>query len=509
MNGDHKRPRGLFALTGQNALPSNSVPVATTVHLPAVEPPLDQSAHAVAIDPPQSETPTPPDISLPATSIDRSVAVPAPGTRWAYGARKAYIASLKAIRAEESRRSPIDRFLATLSALPSLNRAPIQADRIEAMLAASSPNSVRGFLSDIGLFGDYCRQVRQSAAPTQPATIIAYLRSRTSHADAKKRAKVATLKRIIASISRLHLLLDLPDPTKDLMVKLEMQRLRRDLGTVQKQARPLRFKGNVSDIYGEEQRGVSLKALMEGCGSDESGIRDRALLSVAYDTGLRASELVAIEIEHILPASDPDARLLRIPKTKGDPEGKGATAYLTIRSVVAVQEWLAVMADLLDVAQVRNGPLFRRFYAQRVKPEDPAKIAREEQIRRKMASLGISTPPVKAKRRKGSDPTKTISVGKRPLQPQAVTQIFKARVRSAWEAGLLPDIDRREIEVWVRGISAHSTRIGLNNDLFVAGEDIAGIMDALRWKSPAMPLAYNRNLAAEHGSAGRVLSKLK
>jgi hypothetical protein len=33
-------------------------------------------------------------------------------------------------------------------------------------------------------------------------------------------------------------------------------------------------------------------------------------------------------------------------------------------------------------------------------------------------------------------------------------------------------------------------------------------MDALRWKSPRMPLLYNRNLAAEQGAAGRLLGKL-
>ena len=57
-------------------------------------------------------------------------------------------------------------------------------------------------------------------------------------------------------------------------------------------------------------------------------------------------------------------------------------------------------------------------------------------------------------------------------------------------------------------ISAHSTRVGLNQDLFASGEDLAGIMDALRWKSPRMPLAYNRNLAAEHGAAGRLMEKI-
>ncbi len=74
---------------------------------------------------------------------------------------------------------------------------------------------------------------------------------------------------------------------------------------------------------------------------------------------------------------------------------------------------------------------------------------------------------------------------------------------------MLADLTAEEVAQWVKGVSAHSTRIGMTNDLFAAGEDIAGIMDALRWKSPKMPLSYNRNLAAEHGAAGRLLSKLK
>ena len=61
----------------------------------------------------------------------------------------------------------------------------------------------------------------------------------------------------------------------------------------------------------------------------------------------------------------------------------------------------------------------------------------------------------------------------------------------------------------LKGISAHSTRVGLTQDLFSAGEDLGGIMDALRWKSPRMPLAYNRNLAAEAVAAGRLLGKVR
>lgn len=72
--------------------------------------------------------------------------------------------------------------------------------------------------------------------------------------------------------------------------------------------------------------GLNIRARLEACGDNLTGLRDRALLSTAYDTGLRASELVAVEVEHIIETIDPDARLLTIKRSKGDPEGEGATA---------------------------------------------------------------------------------------------------------------------------------------------------------------------------------------
>jgi hypothetical protein len=37
---------------------------------------------------------------------------------------------------------------------------------------------------------------------------------------------------------------------------------------------------------------------------------------------------------------------------------------------------------------------------------------------------------------------------------------------------------------------------------------LGGIMDALHWKGPRMPLAYNRDLAAEAGAVGRLVRRL-
>jgi hypothetical protein len=95
------------------------------------------------------------------------------------------------------------------------------------------------------------------------------------------------------------------------------------------------------------------------------------------------------------------------------------------------------------------------------------------------------------------------------LHPGSIGPIFRSIIQRAFDLGALPDLTAENLARLLKGISAHSTRIGLNQDLFASGEDLAGIMDALRWKSPRMPLAYNRNLAAEQGAAGRLMSKLE
>ncbi|OYY73956.1 MAG: integrase, partial [Sphingomonas sp. 28-62-20] len=99
-------------------------------------------------------------------------------------------------------------------------------------------------------------------------------------------------------------------------------------------------------------------------------------------------------------------------------------------------------------------------------------------------------------------------VGEGALHPASVGPIYRAMIQRAFDRGALADLTADDLARLLKGISAHSTRVGLNQDLFASGEDLAGIMDALRWKSPRMPLAYNRNLAAEQGAAGRLMAKI-
>ena len=370
-------------------------------------------------------------------------------------------------------------------------RITINEALIAAYQAASSPHSIRALRSDIEAFDAWCRRSNRIALPATAETVADYLDARSA-----KGSRPASLARYKASIAKIHQLLDLKDPTLAPLVKLRLQAVRREKGAAQKQARPLRFKGPVRDVERDKARGLNIRALLESCGDDLPGLRDRALLSAAYDTGLRASELVAVAVEQIEEAIDPEARLLQILRSKGDQDGEGATAYLSPRTVSAIAAWS-------EAAKITAGPLFRRVQVRRYKARAAVRgrpidsiSGRETWDLRKT----LSKPAVKARIE--------YDIGTVALHPGSIGPIFRSIIQRAFDLGALPDLTAEDLTRLLKGISAHSTRIGLNQDLFVSGEDLAGIMDALRWKSPRMPLAYNRNLAAEQGAAGRLMSKL-
>jgi hypothetical protein len=189
---------------------------------------------------------------------------------------------------------------------------------IAAYQAASSPCSIRALTSDLEALDLWYRRNSRIALPATPETVADYLDGR-----AENGSKPASLGRSKALIAKIHLPLDLKDPTPASLVRLRLQAARRRLGPAQKQARPLRFKGSVRNVERDAPRGLNVRALLQSSTENLPDLRDRALLSAGYDTGLRVSELVAIEVEHIIEAIDPDAGLLSIPRSKGRSGGRG------------------------------------------------------------------------------------------------------------------------------------------------------------------------------------------
>jgi integrase len=156
------------------------------------------------------------------------------------------------------------------------------------------------------------------------------------------------------------------------------------------------------------------------------GLRDKAILLVAYDSLCRRSELVALEYKDIL-ITDGNIKL-KLRKSKTDPLATGRWLYLSKNTQRTLREWL-------NASSVKSGRLFRGLSANG-KIKDSLNSAQIGRIYKKLA------------RKSGVD---------------AVT---------------------------VKNISGHSTRVGAAQDLLLSGATLPIIMNRGRWSKIDTVMRY-------------------
>ncbi|WP_232280480.1 tyrosine-type recombinase/integrase, partial [Sphingomonas sp. PAMC 26605] len=323
-------------------------------------------------------------------------------------------------------------------------RALLDPQLVAAASRAWSANTVRAFLADLRLWDLWCRRSHVQTGAATAQTVAGYVRAlsgedvSTEAARATGARSAATIARYLVHIGWAYRMAGREDPTAAPLVRLELKAARKAVGVRQTQARAIRFKGDVTDLDGPAA-GVSLTALIKACRKDMLGARDEALLRVAYDTGCRRSELVAIDFTHIDGPDGEGAGTLLIPKSKTDREGQGAHAYLSPATMRAIDRWR-------DKGGISKGPLFRRV-----------ETYFDGSVR---------------------------SVGQGALHPGTIGIIYKRLVRQAFEKKLLGAMGEKEVERWVAAVSSHSIRVGVAQDNFAAGESLPAIMQAYRWRDP-------------------------
>src|SRR3546814_2214519 len=106
----------------------------------------------------------------------------------------------------------------------------------------------------------------------------------------------SSIDRLVASMVRLHKLLELPSPV-DENLRWKQKEIRKLDSRQKGQALGLRLKGDVANIQDDPAADVSLISLLKSLQNTTEGIRDRAMISTGYDAGLRRSELVRIRSE--------------------------------------------------------------------------------------------------------------------------------------------------------------------------------------------------------------------
>jgi len=242
--------------------------------------------------------------------------------------------------------------------------------------------------------------------------------------------KPPTIRRYLSTIALAHRVANLGNPCADEFVQLEIKGLYNVMSARQRQAKALGWE--------------HIKKFIETAGEGIRADRERALLTVAYDTMARRAELVALDLEDFAFLPDGTGRVF-IRRSKTDQAGEGNTAYLSRETVRLLEVWL-------DTGNIEEGAVFRRL------------VGRGR-------------------------------VGER-LEVNSVAEIFK-------RVAAFVKMDPKD----VAQVSRHSIRVGATQDLLALNMDLASIMQAGRWKSNRMPMRYGERVLAAKGGMARAAAE--
>lgn len=145
---------------------------------------------------------------------------------------------------------------------------------------------------------------------------------------------LATVRRYVVSISHLHRAAGLANPCNDELVRLALRRMHRAKGR-----------------RGNQKLGLTRDLVDRMLAACSGTLRDRVLLSVAYDSLCCRSELVAADVEHVELMSDGSGTLF-LPHSKPDQEEQGAYRYLA-------PDTMRRLSIYLEASGHKEGVLFR------------------------------------------------------------------------------------------------------------------------------------------------------
>ncbi len=279
---------------------------------------------------------------------------------------------------------------------------------IKKIEGAYAPSTIRAYKSNFESFIKFCDENNTAALPASNEIVASYIKKLSSH------LKSSSIKIAIASVAAIHNLNSLKDPTQHPDVKIEMRRMYRTLGRYAKQA------------YGINKD--LLDKMVAATEDSLRGVRDKAILLVAYDTLCRRSELVSLEFEDVLIDEKDTGVKLKLRKSKTDPHGIGKNLYLSNEAQDALKEWIYK-------SKISSGKIFRSV---------------------------TSTGNIKD-----------------CLNSSHVGRIYKKMAQ-------LSKVDQSTI----KNISGHSLRVGAAQDLMLSGATLPIIMNRGRWTKTDTVIRY-------------------
>lgn len=274
--------------------------------------------------------------------------------------------------------------------------------------------------------------------------------------------KLASISHLLSSIANLHdRVLEALDPTKSIIIKGEMKRLRRELGTIQDQAVALRAGDDVplptwSPAHHLGIAVPSIAKLRANCNtSTPRGLRDRVLLGLGEDLGRRNQDFHLFDGANITRRPDSRGNAL-IQRSKTDQRGEGRVKIVSTRTMEDVEAWKGWKAE--------NAP----------EASDALLVGIDQ----------------------------TAKLGDR-LSPSGINYVLRRIVVDTIIADH-PDVTADVAWEVAKEVSSHSFRVGLAQDGVAANEDVRDICDRGDWDQEVRVLAYSRNLDPASGAVARL-----
>lgn len=234
---------------------------------------------------------------------------------------------------------------------PTEHKTQLMEEYRQRSEAAYAPGTLRSYRMIVRLFGEWCKSRGfNPTPPVDPPVIAAYVD------DMGGRIKATTIELRSWGISEMHRAAFQPSPCRHRLVELSLKAVKRTYGAGIKQANALGKK--------------EVLATIASLGESRIELRDKAVLWLATDSWCRASEIVAFKVKDLIRQHD-GTSLLFVSRSKTDPYGQGAYAFLSAAGTEAVLRWVR----LADLGQ--NDPLLTKSQVRGKKtPLNPTTLSR-------------------------------------------------------------------------------------------------------------------------------------
>lgn len=244
-----------------------------------------------------------------------------------------------------------------MNVLTTTNTQAISTETIGFIKASKSDSTRLAYQDDIRLFMDYCTMTGKEHLPATPQTVADFLAFIATNGNQwanqlrpvneqlpndriRAAYKASSIQRKAAAIATMHKAADLEPPTRNALVSTVMAGIKNTIGT-----RKVKKEGITQD---------RLYRMLATIDTDSvQGLRDRALLMLAFGSAMRRSELVALDIDDLTYVEHGLKVLVR--KSKTDQSGAGQVVSVVSKRM----DVIGAIRAYVDAAGIQEGALFR------------------------------------------------------------------------------------------------------------------------------------------------------